>query len=166
MERHLKHYNWYNIIYYVRHYLEPHTSITISKNIIAHPLNTGFKKTIGEPLGQIADYEYILSDGSRVHVREYENTYEVHWDVKSPTVDLIGHLIYDSPHVLISILCGITEGLNEYVGTKDYEKALTKAIIGAFAMYIGFKITKLLVKTLCCYRNRVFRVNSRLEGEI
>ena len=102
-------------------------------------------------MGQIADYEYVLSDGSRIHVREYENAYEVHWDIRSPTVDPIGHLIYDSPHVLISILYGIAEGLDEYVSTKDCEKALTKAAIGAFAMYIGFKITELLMKTPCCY---------------
>jgi len=69
--------------------LKPHTSITISKTSIEHPLQAGFKKTIGEPAGQIADYEYIFSDGSRVHVREYKDIYEVHWDVKSPTVDLI-----------------------------------------------------------------------------
>lgn len=122
--------------------LKPHASITINKTSIEHPLKAGLKKTIGEPAGQIADYEYIFSDGSRVHVREYENVYEIHWDILSPTVDPIGHLICDAPHVPLSILYGMIEGLKEYLHSKDPVKALIESIKTAFLKYLKFRTHK------------------------
>ena len=131
-----KYSKWYNIILNVRYNLSPHDSITISKNTIEHPLKAGFRKTIGEPMGQIADYEYVLSDGSRIHVREYENAYEVHWDIRSPTVDPAGHLLYDAPHILLSAMLGSISGLKEYFHSKDYVKALVKGLTEAFFSYL------------------------------
>ncbi len=81
-----------------------HESIIIPEHSILHPLQDPiikFEKTIGEPRGQLGDYEYTLPDKRRIHVREYSTYYEVHWDYASPKLDPIRHLVHDAPHWLL-----------------------------------------------------------------
>ena len=80
----------------------PHQNIIVSKHHLAkHPSECGFVKTLGIPRGQINDYELTLKDGRRVHVVEFKDYYKVHWDILSPRVSPLGHLICDAPYLLI-----------------------------------------------------------------
>jgi hypothetical protein len=78
-----------------------HTDIIIPKSLIPNPEAEGFRRTLGEPRGQKADYELTLEDGKRIHLLDYGDHYKAHWDWFSPLVDLIKHLLYDSPHWLV-----------------------------------------------------------------
>ncbi len=78
--------------------LKPHEDMLIPKASVKHPLAIGFKRSIGEPKGQSADYRLRLIDGRSIHVREYKDCYKVHWDIVDPSVNPIRHLKYDAPH--------------------------------------------------------------------
>jgi len=85
---------WFEIINKVLS-LPPHTDIIVSPKI---PLPPNAKRTLGEAKGQIADWEITLSDGKRIHIVEFEDRYEIHWDIVSPRVDPLKHLRIDAPH--------------------------------------------------------------------
>jgi len=74
--------------------LSPHVEITVKA---PHPSSFGFKRTLGSPKGQKGDWELMLADGRRIHVREYEGFYKVHWDFVSPSASIRGHLEKDAP---------------------------------------------------------------------
>jgi hypothetical protein len=75
--------------------LPPHHGIVALKHRRMHPLQVGFRKTVGLPSGQIADYRLTLMDGRSIHALEYWSFYLIHWDVRDPSFDPIGHLQYD-----------------------------------------------------------------------
>ena len=110
--------------------MPPHQEVIIPKRLIEHPLLEGALKTSGEPRGQIADFEFILNDGRRVHVVEYNDRYHVHWDYVSPLIDPINHLRYDAPHwwvALTTIGCGL---LDYYLNDKSEEALVRGTLLG------------------------------------
>jgi len=116
--------------------LRPHEDIVIPRSKVKHPLHVGFKRSIGEPKGQIADYRLRLIDGRSIHVREYKDCYKVHWDIVDPSVNPIEHLRYDAPHWYSMILytAGVVGG------------ALTARVLRGNPMLGGlFGITLLLL---------------------
>lgn len=64
------------------------------------PIPDIFKRHVGDPEGQIADYRHPLKDGAGIHLKKYSDHYRMHWDRKDPTIDPIGHLVEDAPHWL------------------------------------------------------------------
>jgi len=60
--------------------MPPHRDLAISKGLVPHPSEAGFKRRLlAEPRGQRGDWELVV-DGRAVHVREYDSHYLVHWD--------------------------------------------------------------------------------------
>jgi hypothetical protein len=55
----------------------------------------GMVRSNGSPRGQIADYRLVGSDGGGLHIREYGDRYECHYDRCDPSVSLSGHLRLD-----------------------------------------------------------------------
>ncbi|GEM_PF-481151 len=102
---------------------QPHEDMVIPKNAVPNPVEEGFIETIGEPRGQLKDYELTLEDGRRIHVREFKDHYKVHWDNVSLLVSPIDHLRHDAPHWWIT-LC---------------------AFIGAATSYMVFRRGKMLI---------------------
>jgi hypothetical protein len=92
-------YGWSCVIEGVLH-LSKHQDLKVMKGAVPHPLEVGFKASVGGPAGQRADYRLSLPDGRGIHVREYEDYYLVHWDGRDPSVDPIGHVMEDAPHLL------------------------------------------------------------------
>jgi hypothetical protein len=78
-----------------------HQDVVISRSAIPHPSSGGFVPRLGDFQGQSADFGLALSDNKGIHVREYADRYAVHWDFVDPSVDPVGHLIYDAPHWLV-----------------------------------------------------------------
>jgi len=82
----------------------PHVDVIIPKDMVLDPKEEGIKETIGEPQGQIQDYELTLQDGRRIHIRKFEKFYKAHWDKFSPIINAVEHLRHDAPNWWI-LLC-------------------------------------------------------------
>ncbi len=80
-----------------------HQDFRIEKGEIEHPTQAGFRKSLGEPKGQEADWRSTLPDGSCIHVLEYPGHYVFHKDKRNPDSDPWGHLWEDAPHWLMII---------------------------------------------------------------
>lgn len=77
-------------------------------NRIPRPESSGlFRRSIGEPKGQIADWRASI-DGSQkgMHVVEFSDRYEIHVDKFDPYKNPLKHLVYDSPKTGVSLLLG------------------------------------------------------------
>lgn len=85
---------WNVVIQHVLEY-DYHTDVIVS-NTVPDPEHAGFKKGGGKPVGQSSNYRLPLSDDTEIHVKEFEDRYEVHRD--KCTADLpLGHLLQDAP---------------------------------------------------------------------
>jgi len=91
--------NWGLVVWTVRYAMPPHEEFKIPAYCLPHPERAGFRQSIGGAPG--VHYRLLLPDGSGVHVRLYKGYYYVHWDIRDPSVDPIGHLLHDAPHYLI-----------------------------------------------------------------
>lgn len=115
--------------------LPPHKEVEIPKEPSESLEVAGFKRSIGRPAGQIADYRRVIPGGKSVHVREYGNFYKIHWDHVDPSLDAIEHLRRDAPeeYVLLTTSVGgsIGMGIGFLVGGK--KQATIGCILGLVA---------------------------------
>jgi len=82
--------------------MPPHRDLAISKGLVPHPSEAGFKRRLlAEPRGQRGDWELVVN-GRAVHVREYDRHYLVHWDRASPS--------------RIPIVAGVAVGISTALG--------------------------------------------------
>jgi len=79
----------------------PHADLHVAKDAVPSPASAGFVLHVGDPRGQRADYRRPFPDGTGVHVKEFSDRYEVHWDEVDPTEDFLGHVLADAPHWLL-----------------------------------------------------------------
>jgi hypothetical protein len=77
--------------------------IRISKEVLPSLPEEYTETRLGEPRGARRQFR----NSSGVHVREYEDQYEVHVDRVDPRTDPIGHLLRDSPETLLSAAAGL-----------------------------------------------------------
>lgn len=68
--------------------------VRIPKEELPHPSESGFRRDIGLPRFQIADWRYQVGQGC-LHVVEYSDHYDIHWDRIDPNVSKIGHFWKD-----------------------------------------------------------------------
>jgi hypothetical protein len=74
-------------------------SFLISKEVLPSLEGLGFSDTLlGDPDGCLRQFR----NTSGIHIREYENYFEVHKDKIDPGKDPIGHLIRDSPETILA----------------------------------------------------------------
>lgn len=82
-----------------------HEEVIVDKQLVPHPTQTTFfKRSLGIPRGQIADYRMKLKDGRSLHIVEFKDHYRIHWDIHDPEENPLGHLLTDSPKWLSSII--------------------------------------------------------------
>ena len=82
----------------------PHREFEVAKAVVPHPLDIGLDLASGYPQGALAQYSIAISEGGRIHIREYPAYYTVHWDTGNPDSGLGGlitHVIHDAPEVMI-----------------------------------------------------------------
>lgn len=89
--------DWDGIAERVRN-LPPHVDLQIAKDAVTNPRTEGFVGHTGDPRGQYADLRRPLPDGTGLHVKEYADRFDVHWDKVDPTQNFLGHLVADAPH--------------------------------------------------------------------
>ena len=92
-------YSWGDVTRAVLN-LPEHKDLKVMKWSVPHPLEAGFREGLGDPVGQKANYRLALPNGRGLHVKEYDHHYLIHWDRVDPSIDLVGHIIEDAPHVL------------------------------------------------------------------
>jgi len=74
-------------------------SFLISKEVLPSLEGLGFSETLlGDPDGSLRQFR----NSSGIHIREYENYFEVHKDKIDPRQDPLGHLIRDSPETILA----------------------------------------------------------------
>lgn len=94
---------WDGIVARVRQ-CAPHADLRISKDAVSHPTVEGFVRHTGDPRGQRADYRRPEPDGAGIHVKEYADRFQVHWDRVDPTGSrraMWNHVVADAPHWLL-----------------------------------------------------------------
>jgi len=79
-----------------------HQEVRIRPIPEAHLVDLGYRRSLGTPKGQRADYRKPLDDGRGLHVREYEDHMRVHWDRTAPSVDRVVHLVDDARGVTLT----------------------------------------------------------------
>lgn len=107
----------------------PGQNVAVLKDETKTPAEQGFRRSIGLVKGQNKDWRLALSNGSGVHVREYDNHYEVHIDTVDPSKSIVKHLAADTPITLLFIY-GIVGGFGAYYLKKP---PLAGALIGIAA---------------------------------
>ena len=74
-------------------------SLRISKEVLSSLEGLDFVETLlGDPGGCLRQYR----NSTGIHVREFEDYFEVHKDRVDPRNNPIGHLICDSPETLVA----------------------------------------------------------------
>jgi len=74
-------------------------SFLVSKEVLPSLDGFGFVETVlGDPEGCLRQYR----NTNGLHVREYEEYFEIHEDRVDPRVDPLGHLVLDSPETLLA----------------------------------------------------------------
>jgi len=112
--------SWDNLIHHILR-LPVHQDIAVSKSAILSPLEEGFRVSIGEFKGQMADFRRPMPDGRSIHVKEFKKHFLAHWDFRDPSLDPLGHLVQDAPHILglLSLAAFVVLGLAiEFGGEK------------------------------------------------
>ncbi len=76
----------------------PRAGLVIVKDGLPHPsAHPGFVAHHGAPKGQSADWRLLLASGEGLHVLEFEDHYEVHWDESDPREGALTHARRDWP---------------------------------------------------------------------
>lgn len=78
---------------------------------VEHPTAAGMTRSVGLPLGQVADWRWPHPNCHGLHVREYVGYYTVHVDQVNPRCDLPGHITVDAPLVGGGAALGALVGL-------------------------------------------------------
>lgn len=74
-------------------------SFRISKEVLPSLDGLGFVETLlGDPDGGLRQFR----NSTGIHIREYNDYFEVHKDSIDPRKDPVGHLIKDSPETLVA----------------------------------------------------------------
>lgn len=119
----------------------PHEEILYHRDEIIDLDSSEFEESIGEPVGQLADYRIPLKDGRSIHLRIYDKLIGIHWDKIHPHTieDGIEHLRRDSP-VNYTAFCtaggaGLGTLVSKYLSRKDIA---TKLILGGALLGLLF----------------------------
>lgn len=104
---------WEGVVAWLRRHPQP-ACVRIEIWQVEHPTNAGMTRSMGLPVGQLADWRMPHPHCGGLHVREYRGYYTVHLDRVNPRCDLPGHLAVDAPLIgsgaALGALIGIALG--------------------------------------------------------
>ena len=85
----------------------PHEDIVVSKDFFNKESLQRFKSILSDDDGQIANYRLLVEPSNKgIHIKEYSDSYKIHWDKVNPATDPIGHLLEDAPHHIPAVIIG------------------------------------------------------------
>lgn len=123
--------------------LPPHAEVCVPPDLAPHPAQAGLKRTLG--LGRGRHYALPLPGGGRLHVRVLggEHCYRVHWDLRDPSSDPLGHLLLDAPS-LAAVAAGALNSLLELARAPAVAPLLGGLLTGAAAALLASSLARLL----------------------
>jgi hypothetical protein len=75
---------------------EAHEEVRLPEMSAEELREAGYRRGLGTPKGQEADYRRATEDGRGFHIRDYGESMTIHWDHTAPSEDPIGHLADDA----------------------------------------------------------------------
>jgi len=83
----------------------PEDEIEVPKELREFMLTEAQETRLGQKNGAKKQFRY-----GNLHIREYNDKFLVHNDKVDPRKDPLGHLVHDSPEILIGLACAIVGG--------------------------------------------------------
>lgn len=120
----------------------PRDEIEVPKELREFMLKGAEETVLGQKNGAKKQFRY-----GNLHIREYDDKFLVHTDKIDPRKDPLGHLIYDSPEVLIGLafsVLGGSEIAKKFLNNNKSKKPSTTNILlsSIIAGYVGYVATK------------------------
>ncbi|MGI0070269.1 MAG: hypothetical protein ACREA3_02680 [Nitrosotalea sp.] len=72
-----------------------HTEVIVEPWMVPSQLPDYCHPRIASLTGQKADYGVSLPDRRSIHIKLYDYFFTVHWDIRDPQQDALGHIFYD-----------------------------------------------------------------------
>ncbi|HJK92322.1 MAG TPA: hypothetical protein RMH85_01285 [Polyangiaceae bacterium LLY-WYZ-15_(1-7)] len=111
------------------HFLPRGQFVRVEKRCVTHPLDAGFRKTLGLPRGQRADFRLELANCVGLHVQDFGSHYEAHLDQVDPACDVAEHLRRDAPGTYVLGAVGLGALIGLAIG-QSKEAALAGSVLG------------------------------------
>jgi len=119
----------------------PGNEIEVPKELREFMLEEAKETFLGQKNGAYKQYRY-----GNLHIREYDDKFLLHSDKVDPRKDPIGHLVHDSPEVLIGLACALFGGsqiAKKFLNKKSKKSTFTSALIASMVSgYLGYITTK------------------------
>lgn len=120
----------------------PRDEIEVPKELREFMLKGAEETVLGQKNGAKKQFRY-----GNLHIREYDDKFLVHTDKIDPRKDPLGHLIYDSPEILIGLafsVLGGSEIAKKFLNNNKSKKPSTTNILlsSIIAGYVGYVATK------------------------
>lgn len=117
----------------------PWDEIKVPKELREFMPSYAEETALGHRNGAKKQYRY-----GNLHIREYDDKFLVHSDRVDPRKDLIGHLVYDAPEVLVGLACAVfgaaqaAKKLQNSGSSKPKQTAPPGILLPAAAGYLGY----------------------------
>lgn len=119
----------------------PGDEIEVPKELREFMLEGAKETFLGQKNGAKKQYRY-----GNLHIREYDEKFLLHTDKIDPRKDPIGHLVYDSPEVLVGLACAIFGGLQvtkKILNNNSKKKSFASGLLSSIIVgYLGYSATK------------------------
>jgi len=119
----------------------PEDEIEVPKELREFMLADVQETRLGQKNGAKKQFRY-----GNLHIREYDDKFLVHNDKVDPRKDPIGHLIHDSPEVLVGLGCAIVGGTKitkELLNNKPKKSVIAYSLVSSLIIgYVGYSTTK------------------------
>ncbi len=120
----------------------PRDEIVVPKELREFMLEGAKETFLGQKNGAKKQYRY-----GNLHIREYDDKFLVHTDKIDPRKDPLGHLLFDSPEVVVGLAFALFGGWQ--IGklllknNKSKKSALSFGLLSSVITgYIGYSATK------------------------
>jgi hypothetical protein len=120
----------------------PRDEIEVPKELREFMLADAQETRLGQKNGAKKQFRY-----GNLHIREYNDKFLVHSDKVDPRKDPLGHLVYDSPEILIGLACAIVGGIDIAKklsnGNKPKKSVMAYTLASSIIIgYVGYAATK------------------------
>ena len=120
----------------------PRDEIVVPKELREFMLEGAKETFLGQKNGAKKQYRY-----GNLHIREYDDKFLVHTDKIDPRKDPLGHLLFDSPEVVVGLAFALFGGWQMgkllLKNNKSKKSALSFGLLSSVITgYIGYTATK------------------------